>query len=54
MLGAVYINDLPDGITSLCKIYADDTCLFSTVHSKNDSANEPNADLEKIMKIWVC
>ena len=25
----IYINDLPDGITSLCKIFADDTLHFS-------------------------
>ena len=52
MLGAVYINDIPDDITSLCKIFADDKCLFSPVHDENDSANEPNADSEKISQ-WV-
>ena len=25
----IYINDLPDGITSIRKIFADDTSLFS-------------------------
>ena len=28
LLFLIYINDLPDGITSICKIFADDTSLF--------------------------
>ena len=24
----IYISDLPDGLTSMCKIFADDTSLF--------------------------
>ena len=24
----IYISDLPDGVTSMCKIFADDTSLF--------------------------
>ena len=31
LLFLIYINDLPDGINSLCKIFADDTFLFSKV-----------------------
>ena len=27
----IYINDLPDELTSLCKIFADDASLFSKV-----------------------
>ena len=41
-------NDLPDDITSLCKIFADDTSLFSKVQDINRSANELNCDLEKV------
>ena len=29
LLFLIYINELPDGITSICKIFADDTSLFS-------------------------
>ena len=29
LLFLIYTNDLPDGITSQCKIFADDTSLFS-------------------------
>ena len=47
LLFLMYINDLPDGITSLCKIFADDTSLFSKVHNINKSVNELNVDLEK-------
>ena len=30
LLFLIYINDLPDGINSLCKIFADDTFLFQS------------------------
>ena len=46
------INDLPDGIPSLCKIVADDTSLFSKVHNINKSVNELNANLKKISQ-WA-
>ena len=52
LLFLIYINDLPDGITSICKIFADDTSLFSKVLDINESANELNTDLEKITK-WA-
>ena len=48
LLFLIYINDLPDGITSICKIFADDTYLFSKVQEINRSANELNCDLEKV------
>ena len=41
----IYINDLPDGINSLCKIFADDTSLYSKVYNINKSVSELNADL---------
>ena len=44
LLFLIYINDLPDGITSICKIFADDTYLFSKVQEINRSANELNCD----------
>ena len=35
LLFLIYINDLPDGLTSLCKIFAEDTSLFSkAINSK--------------------
>ena len=40
VLFLIYINDLSFGLKSECKLFADDTCLFSVVHdvviSKND------------------
>ena len=44
----IYINDLPSGINSLCKIFADDQCLFSEVYDIHKSASKLNDDLEKI------
>ena len=48
LLFLVYINDLPDGINSLCKISADDTFLFSKVYDIHKSVSNLNDDLEKI------
>ena len=48
LLFLIYINDLTDGITSICKIFADDTSLFSKVLDVNKSVNELSSDLERI------
>ena len=48
LLFLVYINDLPDGINSLCQIFADDTSLFSKVYYIHKSGSKLNDDLEKI------
>ena len=44
----IYINDLPDGLKSECKLFADDTSLFSVANDINTSASDLNKDLEKI------
>ena len=44
----IYINDLPDNIRSTCKIFADDTSLFSHVLDKDTSQDELNYDLQKV------
>ena len=43
-----YINDLPDGLSSNAKLFADDTSLFSVVQDTNTFATELNSDLKKI------
>ena len=48
LLFLIYINGLPDGINSLCKIFADDTSLFSKVYDIYKPASNLNDDLEKI------
>ena len=48
----IYINDLPDGITSICKIFADDTSLLLKVLDVNKSTKKLNLDLEKISE-WA-
>ena len=37
LLFLIYINDLPNGPVSICKIFADDTSIFSKVFDKNSS-----------------
>ena len=44
----IYINDLTDGTTSIAKLFADDTSLFSVVQNKNNSASQLNNDLNKV------
>ena len=48
----IYINDLENGIKSQIKFFADDTSLFSIVHTDNDSANDLNHDL-KLISLWA-
>ena len=43
-----YINDLPDGLKSNAKLFADDTSLFTIVKDKNESANILNNDLQSV------
>ena len=48
----IYINNLPDNIQSTCKIFADDTSLFSHVFDKYKSQSELNNVLQ-IMSSWA-
>ena len=53
ILFLIYINDLPDGIKSICKIFADDTSLFSKIKDKNCSTVELNNDLKIISDLTL-
>ena len=44
----IYINGLPDNLTSNPKLLADDTSLFSTVKDPCATANQINNDLHNI------
>ena len=48
----MYINDLPDGLKSNAKLFADDTSLFSVVKNKEESASDLTNDLDMISK-WA-
>ena len=49
LLFLIYINDLSDSLKSECKLFADDSSLFSVVNDINTSACDLNEDLEKIV-----
>ena len=51
MIFLIYINDLPEGLNSEVKVFADDTSLFSIANCVNISASTLNSDLLK-MKDW--
>ena len=42
------MHDLPEGIISICKIFADDTFLFSKILDINESTKKLNFASEKI------
>ena len=48
ILFLIYINNVPDGIKSICKIFADDASLFSKFKDKSCSAFELNNDLKLV------
>ena len=48
LLFLIYTNVLSDGPKSECKLFADDTSLFSVVNDINTSPSDLNEDLEKI------
>ena len=48
LLFLVYINDLPEGLTTGAKLFADDTSLFSVVHDSATSSTFLSDDLLKI------
>ena len=48
MFFLVYINDLTHGTSSIVKLFADDTSLFSIVQNKNNSASQLDNDLDKV------
>ena len=52
LLFLVYINDLPEGLTTSAKLFADDTSRFSVVHDSAASTAFLNDDLLKISR-WA-
>ena len=48
LLILIYINNLPDGLESLVKLFADNIFLFSKVYDSNVSARQLSNDLQKI------
>ena len=48
----IYINDLPNGLQSKPKLFADDTFSFSTVQDITTSTVSVNNDLTKISE-WA-
>ena len=52
LLFLIYINDLSNDLSSNCKLFADDTSLFSVVNNIHTSATTLSQDLKAITK-WA-
>ena len=52
LLFLIYINDLQNGLNSICKIFADDTSISSKVFDKGKSERDLNNDLSAISE-WA-
>ena len=50
LLFLIYINDLSGDLSSMAKLFADDTFLFNIGPDINTSANELNNDLKNVSK----
>ena len=48
LLFLIYVNDLPNNLSSNCKLFADDTSLFSVVNNIHTSATTLSQDLNAI------
>ena len=48
----VYINDLVGNVRCDIKLFADETSLFSAVHDESKTAEEQDADLERV-RLWA-
>ena len=52
LLFLIYINDIPEGIISICKIFADDTSLFTIAKKDKLSQSNLNSNLKKLTE-WA-
>ena len=52
LLFVTYIDDLPGGLTSLCKIFADDKSIFLIAIARKKSEIKPNKDF-KLISLWA-
>lgn len=48
ILFTIYINDLPDALESVCKLFADDTKIFKSINNAND-VNILQNDIDKLV-----
>ena len=53
LLFLIFVNDLSTGFSSISRLFAEDTSLFSVVLNLNSSGNVLNNYLLKINK-WAC
>ena len=48
ILFTIYINDLPDALENMIKLFADDTKVFASVNNEEDK-NSLQGDIDKLM-----
>ena len=54
ILFVLYINDLPDGISSNISLFADDTKIYNRVNNEEDSKEGGGAGGQIISDLCIC
>jgi hypothetical protein len=49
-----YINDMPDGIQSIVRLFDDDTIAYVTISSDADAANLQQSLTEEVLNPLIC
>ena len=53
ILFIIYVNDIPDSLQNICKIFADDTIVYAAVDKRSESLQQDLLKLGEWSRIWL-